>query len=157
MARLLLYFTMPLLYLIFWGAWLWLQYTTYADNDPYLLETDYQLEFVEHRSQLLFSELAFPLAMVFFFLALAILRFFRRRIRPLLLLAQGMTLLFFIFRSFIFPDSYDNYIQGNEALIPPEYLEAPTYWPWLAASTLLFGMMIFVSEQEEKPQAPLGF
>lgn len=157
MARLLLYLTVPVLYLLFWGAWLWLQYSTYAGHDPYLLETDYQLEFVEHRSDLLFSELAFPLAMVLFFLALSVLRFLRRRIRPLLLLAQGMSLLFFIFRSFIFSDSYENYIQGNEALIPPEYLEAPTYWPWLAASTLLFGMMIFVREHEEKPQPQLRF
>ncbi len=157
MARFLVYILIPIFYLAFWGYWLWDTYSVYASKDPMLLELNYQREFIANRSFLLFSELAFPLVMSLFFLLLLILKGLRRRIRPLLLLAQALTLEFFIFRAFIFSDSYGAYHAGSEAMTPVEYLEPPTYWPWLAGATLLLLMMSLIRERDPLLKEMDGF
>lgn len=114
MGRSLLYFLLPLGYLIFWVSYLLGHYFFYAENDPGWLEPDFQLLFASNRKSLLFSELLFPLAMALSFIALFTMRLRFLPIRIPFLIAQFLSLEFFAYRQLFFSDQYANYQQLSQ-------------------------------------------
>ncbi len=153
MLRAYLYFSLSLLYLIFWVVLLLTGYFSYADNDPFFLQGEYLAMYVGNREQLLFSELIFPAAMVLGFLGIFIVKLLFRPTRLALGIFSFMSLEFFIYREFIFSDQYGDYQRNFLAGIPAEYLE-PVGFIW-EIGFLALGFLLVVLVREYALPKPL--
>ena len=148
MARTVLYLLVPLLYTFFWAAYLLSHYNFYVESDPVMLISDYQRLYAGQRTQLLSAELLFPLFMLLFFLALFFLRLRNALIRIPLLIAQFLSLEFFVYRQFIFPDSYRAYQSASQAGVPVEYLETASYYAYLLPLAAAFAILLLIRERK---------
>ena len=146
MARAYLYFSLALLYLIFWIVLLLTGYFSYVENDPFFLEGEYLVKFVGNRQQLLFSELIFPGIMFLGFLSIFLLKLFFRPIRLALGIFTFMSLEFFVYREFIFSDQYADYQSNFLAGIPVDFIEANGYIFEIGALTIGFLLVVLVRE-----------
>ncbi len=154
MFRAYLYFSLSLIYLIFWIVLLITGYTGFIENDPYFLEGDYLVKFIGNRQQLLFSELIFPAAMLLGFLIVLISKILFRPVRLALGIFAFMSLEFFIYREFIFSDQYADYHQNYMAGIPMEYME-PTGYLWeIGVLGIGFALVVLIKEFTEPKALP---
>ena len=147
MSRAILYWLFALTGFLGWLGFLLYHYFAYSSTDPYLLSPSYQAAFRANRISLLFSELAFPLIMALFFLVLLLLKSFRRRIRPLGILAMVMSCEFFIYRVFIFSERYPDYQEATRMLDSGMAPEVNSLWPGLLVSGLILVFTLLVKEQ----------
>lgn len=150
MARTLLYLLLPLAYLAFWTIFLFSNYDTYSSSDPEMLSRDYLFLFVGQRQQLLFAEMIFPLSMAFFFLLIMVLRLRMKSMRIPLLIAQFLSLEFFIYRQFFFSDSYASYQAASQMELPLEYAEQNSYLVFIVAMGLGFLLTLVVRDHRGK-------
>lgn len=146
MLRAYLYFSLSLVYLIFWIVLLLTGYFSYVENDPLFLEGEYLVKFIGNRQQLLFSELIFPATMLLGFLIVFICKLLFRPIRLALGIFSFMSLEFFVYREFIFSDQYTNYHQNYMAGIPVEYIEPTGYWWEIGVLALGFLLVALIRE-----------
>lgn len=151
MARTILYLLAPLLHTFFWGAFLLSHYDFYVDSDPIMLTGDYQRLYASQRLQLLSAELFFPLFMSLFFFLLFFLRLRPYFIRLPLLLAQFLSVEFFVYRQFIFPDSYKGYQYSSNLNVPIEFHEQASYYIFLIPLALAFVFMLLIRERKDRP------
>lgn len=156
MARVFLYFTLPLLFLIYWIILLLTGYSGFVGNDPYMLDGSYLLAFASNQTKILFSELLFPLAMVLAFLLTFILKLINRPIRPVLGLFSLLSLEFFCYRQFIFPDQYQDYHRGFEAGMRMDMAEPAHYFVEIGIMAVVFLVIVLLKERPPHRHVPLA-
>lgn len=147
MIRAYLYFSLSLIYLIYWIVLLMTGYFSYIENDPFLLEGEYLGMFAGNREQLLFSELIFPGAMALAFIIIFIIKLLFRPIRLPLGLFAFMSLEFFVYREYIFSDQYADYHRSYMAGIPVEFMEPAGYWWEIGFLAIAFLLIALVREK----------
>jgi|GEM_PF-5203343 len=156
MARVFLYFSLPLLYLICWSILLLTGYSSFVGNDPFMLDGTYLLAFATNKSKILFSELLFPLAMVLAFMITFIIKLSNRPIRPVLGLFSLLSFEFFCYRQFIFPDQYANYHHGFESGVPMEMTAPSHYLVEMVMTGLIFVLIVILRESAPPRHVPLA-
>lgn len=152
MARTILYLLAPLLYTFFWTAYLLSHYNFYVDSDPVMLVGDYQRLYIGQRTQLLSAELLFPLFMALLFFSLFFLRLRNKAIRIPILIAQFLSLEFFVYRQWIFPDSYKGYQSASQLGVPVEFQASASYLAYLLPMAAGFLLLLFIRERIGGPQ-----
>lgn len=145
MARLVTYLLTMFAGLAFWVIELLANYRDYVGHSPFDLQEQYQRTFLFQRSQLIMSELAFPVMMILVFLLLLIFKFFAKSVRITLGFMLFVCTEFWVWRSFVFSNKMGTLYLQNEAE-NPVLVPQNDFRIYIVGFGLLFLLVIFLRE-----------